>query len=225
MTQPTLVWVPGACHGPWAFEEVSSRFTGLGWETRVVELPSVAPSSSARRGMHADAQAVRSVIESVGGPVVAIAHSYGGIPTTQGCAGLPNLRRIVYLAAFLLDEGHSMLSYSGEHFRWPIDGEVTMPPNPREAAYSDLSDSQAAWAIEQLLPVSVAAFDEALTAAAWRHVPSTYVICENDRSLLPWRQEKMAVQATEIRRLPTGHSPFLSHPAMLVNLVCDIVGE
>jgi homoserine acetyltransferase len=67
-----------------------------------------------------------------------------------------------------------------------------------------------------------------LTYAAWRHVPATYILCEEDRALKPDKQE-LLIQLSEGRfdvvRCTAGHSPFLSQPEWLGKAVRKIVGE
>ena len=62
---------------------------------------------------------------------------------------------------------------------------------------------------------------ERLTAAAWRNTPSTYVICDEDQALPPAAQEQMAKRATNIRRLPSSHSPMLSRPDEVAQIIAE----
>jgi hypothetical protein len=63
--------------------------------------------------MYSDAAAIKSAAAAIDGPLVVVAHSYGGIPATQALSGAGNVVRIVYLAAFQLDVGESLLSGIG----------------------------------------------------------------------------------------------------------------
>ena len=55
---------------------------------------------------------------------------------------------------------------------------------------------------------------------AWRKVPSTYVVCSEDRALPPGLQREMAANAGTVVEWPTDHSPFLTRPAAIADLVC-----
>ncbi|MEU8364552.1 alpha/beta hydrolase [Nonomuraea sp. NPDC048882] len=57
--------------------------------------------------MSSDAAYLRSVLDSVQGPVVLIGHSYGGSVITQAAAGDPDVKALVYIAAFIPDAGES----------------------------------------------------------------------------------------------------------------------
>lgn len=71
---------------------------------------------------------------------------------------------------------------------------------------------------------SYGAFFSATRYAAWQHIPSTYVMCTNDKALLPQVQEAMLGAAGDkfkIFQLNSGHSPFLSHPDFCVDVLLE----
>src|SRR3954453_22440485 len=138
---PTVVLVHGAWHGPWAWNEVEGQLSDLGIDVVTVDLPSVGEDTSALGGLQEDADAVREAIDGVAGPVVVVAHSYGGAPTTQGAAGAENVAHIVYLTAFMLDEGESLFGLVGgvapDWWQVADDGESLMPGRPQEIFFND----------------------------------------------------------------------------------------
>jgi pimeloyl-ACP methyl ester carboxylesterase len=221
--RPAIVLVPGAWHGPWAWRKVCNELSGSGWQTRTVELPSVAETGGPRFGLHDDAQVIRHQIERIEGPVVVVAHSYGGVAASEGAADLPNVRHIVYLAAFQLDIGESILDACGGRPPdwWNIHGDTVLPRCPHEVFYGDLTPEDSDWAIAQLKPESLVAFTEAQAAAAWRTVPSTYVLCEQDRAIPLSAQEQMSARSTSTHRLSASHSPYLSKPRAVARLIVD----
>ena len=72
---------------------------------------------------------------------------------------------------------------------------------------------------------SWAAFEQPLTQAAWRSVPSTHVVCEDDHALPLFAQEAVSQRAGSALRMPAGHSPFLSHPAELAGTLRGIAEQ
>jgi pimeloyl-ACP methyl ester carboxylesterase len=224
---PTIVLVHGAWHGPWNWEKVENELNAAGWLVRAVELPSVARTAGPRFGLHDDAEVVRQHIADIDGPVVIAAHSYGGVATTEGAADLPNVRHIMYLAAFQLDIGESVLSAcSGKPPQWwDINGDTVTPRNPGDVFYADLAPEDSDRAIAHLRPQSLVAFTERLEAAAWRTVPSTYVVCEQDRAIPVAAQDQMSARATNTRRLSSSHSPFLSMPGEVARLIADVASQ
>ena len=80
-----------------------------GFEVHAVDLPSCCPQPDERATFADDAATVRSALDEIGRPAVVVGHSYGGLVITEGAAGHPNVRHLVYLAAFMpdLDEGYT----------------------------------------------------------------------------------------------------------------------
>jgi pimeloyl-ACP methyl ester carboxylesterase len=186
----------------------------------------VAAKGQLRYGLLDDAAEVRRRIEAIDGPVVVVAHSYGGMTITQAAVGLANVSHIIYLAGFQLDVGESLLGLiEVEPPWWIVDGDVLTPGRPLETFFADVAVDDAARAVHRLQPSSYSIVTERLTAAAWRDIPSTYVICERDQALQLQAQEHMAQRATNVRRLPSSHSPRLSRPAELAQIIVDAAVE
>jgi pimeloyl-ACP methyl ester carboxylesterase len=224
---PSLLLIHGAWHGPWVWEELVPELELLARAVHMVELPSIAKRGEPRVGMLADAKVVRQHLDAIEGPVVVVAHSYGGLPITQAAAGISNVVRIIYLAAFLLDVGESLLSALDNKppWWWIVDDDIITPRQPRDVFYNDMAEADAARAIALLRPTSYAVTTDKLTAAAWHTIPCTYVVCEQDRALPTAAQEAMAMRANNVRRLPTSHSPFLSRPRELVRLIGEELAD
>jgi pimeloyl-ACP methyl ester carboxylesterase len=226
LSLPSLVLVPGAWHKP-------EHLALLAAELRDVDVHTVALATSgddpaALGDMHEDATLIEKTVTAIDGPVVVMAHSYGGIPTSQGLAGAGNVRRIIYLAAFQLDVGESLLSAVGGSPApwWKIHpesgpGEYLEALDPQNVFYGDVDPDVARRAVARLGYQSYPAKTQEQTRAAWHTVPSTYVICEADNALPPFAQEHFATRAGRVVRMDTSHSPFLSQPAALARIVRD----
>jgi pimeloyl-ACP methyl ester carboxylesterase len=156
-----------------------------------------------------------------------VAHSYGGAPTTQGAAGADNVAHIVYLTAFMLDEGESLFGLVGGVAPdwWDVaeDGETLMPARPEEIFFNDVSEDATRAAVQQLAPQSMAAVKSPVTAVAWRDVPTTYVICDQDNAIPVPAQEMLAGRADNVTRLDASHSPFLSQPDAVVGVIRGVL--
>jgi pimeloyl-ACP methyl ester carboxylesterase len=220
----TMVLIHGAWHGPWVWARVQPHLISAGWRVLTVKLPSVADGSDPQVGMMADAEHIHRQLIDIDEPIVVVAHSYAGVPVSQAAAGLLNVRHIVYLTAFQLDVGDSLMSVAAGRTPtwWQINPPITTVRNPHDVFYNDMTPEDAAWATAQLKPHNYAVATEALTQAAWHTIPSTYVVCERDRAIPPSTQEAMATRATQVHRLPTSHSPFLSQPSATARLIGEI---
>jgi pimeloyl-ACP methyl ester carboxylesterase len=225
--RPDVLLVAGAWHGPWSWDKVQSALAARGWRTHTAELPSTSGTGSPRKGLYDDAAVIRTRIKQIGGPVVIVAHSYGGAAVSQGAAQMSNVRHLVYLAAFPLDIGESVLGLTGGLMPewWVVDGEVITAGKPCEILYGDVPLAEARKAVTKLRPISIVSFEQPLTAAAWLTAPSTYIVCQRDRAVPVPLQEALATRATHVRRLPTGHSPFLAAPGQLTALIIEAASK
>lgn len=223
-TLPSLLLVPGAWHRAEHWDLLVDQLWDL--DVHTVTLTSSGNDPAGLRDMHADAEIIAQTAAAIDRPVVVVAHSYGGIPTTQGLSSATNVQRIIYLAAFLLNAGESCLSLSGNslmpwarlHQRHGI-GDYVEALTPETVFYHDVETVATERAVAQLCYQSYASMRQELTETAWKAIPSTYVICESDNAIPVAMQELMAQRADDIQRMGTSHSPFLSQPAALAQLI------
>lgn len=115
--------VHGAWHGPWTFDLLRAELEGRGYSTSVSSLPSVG-TTDPEIGLYDDGAAVRADLERLvdaGKEVVLVAHSYGGLATSNGVEGLSVQQRKaagkqggllshVFVAALAFDVGGSVSS-------------------------------------------------------------------------------------------------------------------
>jgi pimeloyl-ACP methyl ester carboxylesterase len=225
MTVPSVLLVPGAWYKPDHFGLLMDELADL--DVHTVRLTSSGDDPAALRDMYADAEVIAQAAAAIDGPVVVVAHSYGGIPTTQGLINARNVRRIIYLASFQLDVGDSLLSQNpgGALLPWAevrrrdgIDDYLEVV-TPEKVFFNDLDATSAANAAGQIGYQSDSSMRQPLTETAWKTIPSTYIICDADNALPVAAQERMAKRANAVYRLHTSHSPFLSQPAALAPLI------
>ncbi|MGW0856923.1 alpha/beta hydrolase [Streptomyces sp. NPDC002690] len=219
--RPTLVLVHGAWHQPSTWDLLRGELDALGYPSLAVKLPTSGPG--AHGGVPDDAEVIRAACEGVGGPVVVVAHSYGGVPATEAVAGLPGLRQLIYVAAFVPDVGESMYSMLGAPEPDAVEGMFPIGDDPRTQLYADVPEAVADLALDRLVDQHHQPFVDRVTRAAWHAVPSAYVVTEQDASIAVPVQERMAVRTKDVRRIATSHSPHLSRPAELAALIDSIV--
>jgi pimeloyl-ACP methyl ester carboxylesterase len=224
----TVVLVHGAWHGAWCWDLVRRRLDAAGIANIAVDLPSVQRAGAT---LTDDADHVRSVLDATPAPVVLVGHSYGGAVITD--AGThPNVAHLVYLTAFALDEGESVNENDltgGETMTLAdaidaSDGVLRFDPElAREYFFHDCDLGTSASAAGQLRPMSFGAMTGSPRAIAWRDRPSTYVVCTDDRALPVALQESNARRTGTVVEMPTSHSPFLSRPDLVADLLARIV--
>ena len=161
---PVVIFVHGAWHGPWAWAPVIERLTAEGLRTIAVDLPSKGFETALLGDLHDDAEAVRAVVDAAGGPALVVAHSYGGLPVSEGLAGCANAAHLIYLAAFMLERGQSLLGLRGgvEPDWWIAseDGRTYLPGDPKRVFFNDCPPAVAERAAAALLPQRKDAFTQ-----------------------------------------------------------------
>lgn len=248
-SKPTIVLVPGSWHLPSCFDPFSKCLNDKGYETTSVTLPSVlrngqTPVSS----HHEDVAVIRKHVEDLivqNKQVVVFSHSYGGFPTTEALSGLgatdrnaPGTLRLIFCSAFIPQEGQIAASFSTDpelspglpaHFSRLSEDKSTcylIDEHMFEAFYHDVDRKVAEEVvIPQLGAQSVASWLSPVTKCAYREIPSSYIVCTEDRSVLPWVQRKIAERAgiKDCVEIEGSHCAFLSRPDELAGIVDAIV--
>ena len=199
---------------------VVERLSAEGIRTVALDLPSKGSDTAALGDMHDDAAVVRAAVADAGAPALVVAHSYGGLPVSEGAADAAHL---LYVAAFMLEPGESLLGLrGGVDPDWWItsdDGRIVIPDDPKHVFYADCPADVAERAAAALVPQNKDVFRQELRSAAWRTVPSTYVVCERDNAIPPALQELMSQRAGTVSRLDASHSPFLSRPGEVTAII------
>jgi pimeloyl-ACP methyl ester carboxylesterase len=237
----TLVLVHGAWHGGWAWAGVQARLEAAGIASVAVDLPGHGASTEPLGDLAGDAAHVAGVVDSMDGPVVLVGHSYGGAVITEAAHLHPDgVAHLVYVTAFCLAAGESVSGSAGAwHEQGDLgaaivhaDGVFRLDPVAGAAAlYGRCRPEDAAAATAQLGPQPPASLFQPVTGEPWRTVPTTYVVCEEDRAIPESHQRHMAAHCLasggEVVSMDTDHSPFLSMPdatAALLERVARSVG-
>lgn len=91
-------------------------------------------------------------------------------------------------------------------------------------------EAQKKW-ISKLGSFSYRSMFSPLGYAAWKDVPSTYLVCEHDNAIPPQGQHGMIQSAkdagadVDVHTLKASHSPFLSLPKETANIIRKAAGE
>ena len=140
-TRPTFFVVPGAWHDVSAYRKFAKHLEDLGNPTVVAALSSVGSSNPKEATCINDAESLREqlsvLIENDAKDIVVLAHSYGGIPAALAAHGLSTITReqegkkggilgLVYMSAFVVPEGTSLLEYlGGKHAPYLVPNQVS----------------------------------------------------------------------------------------------------
>ncbi|MEU6219995.1 alpha/beta hydrolase [Streptomyces sp. NPDC047022] len=222
-TEPTLVLVHGAWHGAWCWEALEPALRERGIAHRAVDLTSRGTDAATIGDLHSDVEFLRDVVQDIAGPVVLLGHSYGGMVITEAADGLDSVTQLIYLSAFLPDVGESMrVLTGGGNAPWINFNQGLLSVAPGWGSrlfYSDCDSAAAADAESRLVSQSAASFGQEISATAWRTIPSTYIVTTDDRSVPTPGQRTMSRRTREVVDFPGGHSPMISQPKRLADLL------
>ncbi|NHC13649.1 alpha/beta fold hydrolase [Motilibacter deserti] len=235
--KPTVVLVHGAFADASGWNEVIERLQRRGYTA-------VAPANPLR-SLVGDSAYVRSVIEQIPGPIVLVGHSYGGAVITNAATGNPNVKALVYIAAFALDQGEnvetaSTLAGGNTHLLdhvdlrgWPgpgpgaasLEGSIK-PADFHEVFAGDLNPRETAVMAAAQRPAALATFGEASGVPAWKTIPSWYMVAKQDHVIPPVSERFMATRAgARTVEVDTSHVPMMSRPADVVALIREAAGD
>ncbi|MGW0880221.1 alpha/beta fold hydrolase [Streptomyces sp. NPDC002671] len=232
-TRPTVVLVHGGFADGSCWNGVIERLQGAGYTT-------VAPANPLR-GLPIDAPYIASVLKSITGPIVLVGHSYGGAVITNAAVGIPDVKALVYIAAFVPDEGEQLgvliNKYPGSIIQAAT--QAVPYPNPDGTTGTDLylvaDRFRAVFAADvpvattRLMqatqrPFSASSFTDVTTAAAWHTIPSWGLVAGDDKAIPPALQRSCYQRAGAhgVVEVPgASHVAMISHPGITARLVDD----
>jgi pimeloyl-ACP methyl ester carboxylesterase len=212
-------------HGAWAdgscWNGVIERLQGRGFEVRAPQFPLCALADDVAR--------LRQVLEFQDGPTIVVGHSYGGQIMTALGDEAPNVVGLVYIAAFALDEGETLGAiFSGgpptralahmftdsRGFGWLSEDDFVN----HFAADVDPIWARVMYAVQQALAVS--AFEDVMGVPAWKSLPSSYLVAQNDEAIPPDAERRFAQRmGANTVEIPSSHVAMVTHPAEVAELI------
>lgn len=236
-TRPTIVLV----HGAWAdgsgWDDVTSRLQADGYTVWVAPNP--------LRGLAADAAYVASILHTITGPIILVAHSYGGAVITNAATGNPNVKALVYIDGFAPDAGESALQlasmpppsdqsascvlgdpatlFNTVPYPGAQNGDVDLYLKP--AVYpvcfaNTIAVKQAAVLAASQRPVALSALAELSGPPAWKTIPAWYLVGTLDKVIPPYIQLFMAKRAhAQIVQVKAPHPAMISAPKAVADLI------
>lgn len=221
MSKPSIILVHGAFADASGWQKVISILLKDGFSVTAVQNP--------LKSLEDDVATTKRVIEAQKGEVILVGHSYGGAVISEAAAGNNKVKALVYVAALAPDKGESLEGLIKKYSPTPLF--TALIPDSAEFLFIDQAKYHEVFAQDltkeeaSVLAVSQKAiagkvFGETLKAAAWKSIPSWYVVSTQDRAINPDLERFMAKRMkAQITELTASHVSFISQPDKIAGII------
>jgi pimeloyl-ACP methyl ester carboxylesterase len=230
-SKPTVVLVHGAFADASGWAGTIDRLEQQGY-------PVLAPANPLR-GVASDAGYLKSVLATIKGPIVLVGHSYGGMVITNAATGNPNVKALVYVAAYVPDEGDTVAGLSALApggmigpktltIRTSTGADGTPTPEGyistnvfHKIFCADLPARQAAAMAVSQRPAAASSLGEPSGVPAWKTIKPYYLLPTRDLAIGTAAERIMAkrIKATTVEVKGASHVVMMSHPAETAKLI------
>jgi pimeloyl-ACP methyl ester carboxylesterase len=167
-------------------------------------------------------------------PVILVGHSRGGLLINAAAEARPTrVKSLVYLAAFLLRDGETLLDVSMLDEFTRLKGNLDIREDGVSALVRDEVIDEAFYGqcppedivLARLLlqpePLRPLTTPVRLTAERYGKIPRIYIECSKDQAVSAVAQKRMYTQTPceKVLTLDTDHSPFFSKPDALAEML------
>lgn len=237
--RPTVVLVHGAWADGSSWSAVTARLQSRGYTVAVEPNP--------LRGVASDALYLKNYLAAIPGPIVLVAHSYGGMVITRAATGNANVKALVYVDAYIPQAGDTVLGLTSAQPGSTLDpattvdqvrltdeaGNVTgvdlyVKPASFPAIFAGgVPAAKAAVLAAGQRPLSASALGEPFTGTpAWTTIPSWALVGTADRLIPPAEQQIMAVRAgAHVVKVNAPHLSMVSDPKAVTALITAAAGR
>jgi len=228
--KPTIVFVHGAWSDSSPFGAVEGILSADGY--------TVTHFANPLRALGADTDYLAAFLQTrTSGPVVLVGHSYGGAVIGGAALSAPAVKALVYLNAFVPEEGETILDLAGhagpvdpsalfDMAPFPGDHNVDLYLQPGAFAggfVNGLPVELAATLFAKQRPITYGALSEPARAnQAWKTLPSWYVAGSDDHSIAFETQLWMAERAgSTVTTVAAGHLSMAAEPETVARIIVE----
>ena len=226
-------------HGAYAD---SSSWNGSVQALREAGHPVIA-AANPLRSIEGDAAYVRSVLDSIEGPIVVAGHSYGGVVMSHAAEGHPNVTALVYVASFLAEPGETLvdlvtkfpgakLGDAAQPVLYPTPDGTTAPElyidqeQFHELFAGDVDADVAHQMAVTQRPLALAAFEAPSTRAAWKTIESWVLMAEQDLAVPAELSRFMADRAgAHLVEVDASHAVTVSQPQVVTDVILEAAAK
>jgi len=218
--KPTIVLVHGAFADALGWQRLIPILLRDGYNVTAVEIP--------LQSLDGDVVTTKRLLDSLPGPIVLVGHSYGGAVITGAAAGESKVKALVYLAAFGPDSGEAVGAFGD---KYPADLGKALKPDSAGFLWvdraqfhqdfaADVPAADAAVMAATQKPLNSSVFTASVPVAAWKTLPSWYVVSKQDHAINPdlerFYAKRMGAHTTEV---DASHVAFITHPQEIAKVI------
>jgi pimeloyl-ACP methyl ester carboxylesterase len=228
--KPTIVLVHGAWADASSWSRVIKRLQSDGYTVYAPPDP--------LRGIASDSAYLASFLKPIPGPVVLVGHSYGGAVITNAATSDPEVKALVYVDAFIPDQGQTIGQLASAEPGSQLAGNVfdavpfgteagdvdlyVLPSVFPDAFANGLSPRLAAELAASQRPLTLSALGEQSGPPAWKTIPSWSVIGTQDHVIPPAEQVAMSTNAgAHITEIDAPHLSMLADPGDVTHVIVE----
>lgn len=220
--KPSIVLVHGAFADGSGWSHVIPLLEKEGYMVTAVQNPLTS--------FEVDVATTKRVVDAQPGPVILVGHSYGGAVITAASVGSPNVKALVYIAAFAPDSGEIIGALLQQY---PSAIGTALAPDAAGFVYIDRAKFNEVFAKdvnpqEQRVmaatqkPAHASTLAHAHGTPGWKSIPSWYMVATDDQAINPDLQRmfaaRMKAKTTEV---VSSHVPFISKPDVVVKVILE----
>jgi pimeloyl-ACP methyl ester carboxylesterase len=223
--KPTIILVHGAFADGSTWQDVVPLLQRDGYKVIAVQ--------NSLAMLAEDVATTKRVIDAEthkGRTVVVVGHSYGGAVISGAAAGNANVKALVFIAAFAPDANEPVGAFNETY---PSDLGAALVPDAAGFLYIDVAKYHDVFAADlptrqtrvmavAQKPVHGSVLRQSVPTAAWRTIPSWYLVAQEDRAISPQLErlyaKRMNAKTSEIK---SSHLPFISHPQKVAALIAE----
>ena len=231
--KPTIVLVHGSYADASSWSAVIPSLQKRGYP--------VIAAANPLRGLPEDTAYLKNTLAQVKGPIVLVGHSYGGMVISDAATGNPNVKALVYIAAFAPLQGETLqqlISHAPGSLLAPsaLDVDTYQTPDGRLAPEGtvkpqlfhtilagDLPAAATDVAAASQRPTALSTLTDPAGAPAWTSIPSWYLVAGADKAVGTANERFMArrMHATTVEAKGASHIVMLSQPHKVTRLILD----
>lgn len=252
--KPAIVLIHGSWHTPATYKKFTTALEASGFEVHCPTMPTMNGTRPHNADLADDTALIQQYVASLldaGRVVIAVMHSYGGQVGTNALVGMSltacqhagkpgGVTRLVYLCAFALPEGGSMIGkvkeFGHEHlldlaFDFAEDQSVVSRDPKTLVLDPGLSEQEADKYLGSLARWNGKSMYDPIERCAWREMPVTYVMTSQDMTVpLDYQKdmvEKMRAAGTQVEtvELATGHCPNATATKECVDVIVKVAAS